>query len=570
MGVGFQVAMSTFLPRSVRTIGRLQAVALVLTRHGFGHLVDTLNLSRYVPFLKRFRTGPAAGVESPHAIGHRLARVCEDLGPTYVKLAQTVASRPDLLPPEITAELRKLHDDVAPFATDVARKIIEEDLGTPVEEAFEHFTEPPLASGSIGQVYRAVTADGQQVVVKVLRPGIEEIILLDMHILKWLAERLERAVPDLAAYRPSLIVEEFDHTIQRELDFVNEAATTARFHAAFADDPTMLVPDVLWELTGTRVLTLTWIDGTPVQRLIDKPDPAIDNEQVAEHLTDAFLRQFFELGMFHADPHPGNLLISPPARIGLIDFGMVGQVDDELASQLAVILLATVNKEVDLIVDVLADLGAVGPEMDRRALCRSMRVLLEKYYGLPLKRLNLQTIFTEVAEVLRRNDVTLPRDFVLLGKSLVTVAGVGLQLHPELNLLERMRPRVSELLKDRLSPRRLLRLMGMSTWHILNIAKTGPRQLRDALRGLARGQWQINIRHQNLDTLANEVDRASNRMAFSIVIAATIMGSSMLVGVEGTTLFGLPISYLAVAGYIAAGMMGLGLVVAILRSGKLS
>ncbi len=564
--------MSPFLPRSVRTLGRLQTVAVVLTRNGFGHLVDLLNLSSHLPFSKRWRpaTGPAERAETSHSIGRRLALVCEDLGPTYVKLAQMMASRPDLLPPEIVVELRKLHDRVAPFDSAAARQIIEQDLGVRVADSFRQFDEEPFASGSIGQVYHAETADRRKVVVKVKRPGIDEAILLDMHILKWLARHLERALPDVAAYRPELIVDEFERTIARELDFVNEASATERFREAFGDDPDVIVPEVRWDLTGDRVLTLTWLTGEPVQRVIDDEDGDIDKSLLAKNLTDAFFRQFFELGIFHADPHPGNLLVSPPARVGLVDFGMIGQVDDELAGQLVVALLAAVNKEVDLIVDVLADLGATGAQTDRRLLSHGLRELLDKYYGLPLKRLELQTIFTELTDLVRRHDVALPRDFVLLGKSLVTVAGVALQLDPELNLLERIRPRVRQMLKKQLSPARLLRGAGMSAWHMINIVRTAPRQFRDALRGLSRGQWQLKVQHQNLIELAHELDRSSNRIAFSVVIAATIIGSSLLINAEGVTVFGLPIHYLAVGGYVIAGVMGLWLVVAIIRSGKLS
>ena len=196
--------------------------------------------------------------------------------------------------------------------------------------------------------------------------------------------------------------------------------------------------------------------------------------------------------------------------------------------------------------------------------------MVDKYYGLPLRRIDLQTLYHEITELFRRHDVTLPRDFILLGKSLVTVAGVALQLDPELNLVEHIRPRVRDMLKDRLSVSRLARSAGMGAWHMLSIARTAPRQIRTALRGLARGQWQVNVRHENLNALAEEVDRASNRLSFSVVIAATIIGSSMLVSVEGTTLFGVPVRAFAVAGYVIAGLMGLGLAWAILRSGKLS
>jgi len=603
------------LPKTVRTFARLRVIAQVLSKHGFGHFVDRLQFGRYLRPVEWFRRGKAA--EEPDAdplaaIGARLVRVCEELGPTFVKLGQMATTRPDIFPAQALAELERLQDDVGPFPPEQARRIFREDTGETVDEAFREFTDQPFASGSIGQVHRAITADGQEVVVKVKRPGIDQVVQLDIYVLQWMAERAESLFPELRPYHPKMLVDEFAQSIRNELDFINEASATSRFHEAFEDDPHISTPQIRWDLTGPSVLTLEYMDGlrfrdalakessrseptkSPrpwpggtsqdhiscpsadgsdpvVSGSVESSSPPLDRKALAENLADCFLRQFFDLGLFHADPHPGNLLIRPPAEIVLFDFGMVGKIDDELVGQMVIGIVAATKKEIDVLIDVFADVGALGRETDRQMLARDLRELLDKYYGLPLRRMDLATMLRELLETVRRNDVTLPRNSVAMFKSLATVSGVVLQLDPELNLVSLLQPKLSKLIRDRFSPRRLLRIAGMSAWHLGSILRDAPRFVRDLMRGIGRGQFQINIRHENLDYLISELDRSSNRVAFSVVVASTIIGSSMLLSVETDfTVLGMPIRYLGFAGYGLAFIMAAWLLIAILRSGKMS
>lgn len=570
------------LPRTVRTFARLRVIAQVLSKHGFGHFVDRLQLARYLPSADWFRREKA--VEEPEvdpleAIGGRLVRVCEELGPTFIKLGQIASTRPDIFPPQILSALEKLQDDVSPFPADQARQIFEDDTGVSVREAFKSFTSEPFASGSIAQVHRAVTQDDQQVVVKIKRPGIDQIIQLDMYVLQWMAERAEAMFSELRPFHPKLIIEEFAQTIRRELDFINEASATSRFHEAFKDDPSIRTPQVRWDLTGASSLTLEYMSGLHLKDALAKADGTspvpgdiqIDRTALARNLSECFLKQFFELGFFHADPHPGNMLVRPPSGVVLFDFGMIGRIDDELVGRLVISIVAIVRKEIDVLIDVLADLGAIGRQTDRLVLAGDLRQMLEKYYGLPLHRLDLVTIFRELIDTVRRNDVTLPRDFVALFKSLATVSGVVLQIDPDLNLLELLQPKLSKLMRERFSPNRILRLAGMSAWHIFSILRDAPRLIRDTMRGMGRGQFQINIRHENLDHLASELDRSSNRIAFAMLVASTIIGSTMLLSMEADVpVFGVPIRYLGFVGYAITFVMAGGLLIAILRSGKLS
>jgi ubiquinone biosynthesis protein len=568
------------LPKTVRSIRRVQTIARVLTHHGFGHLVDKLHLERYVPLPKRWRpvTTAALATEPDSSLGRRIALVCEELGPSFVKLGQMLSSRPDVVSSEIVNELVKLQDKVPPFDTDQARRIIEDELGASVNECFASFDAQPFASGSIAQVYRATTkGDGdklsRRVVVKVKRPGIEDMVRLDMTILRWIADLAERLVPEMSNYRPNMIVDEFERTMFREMDFINEAATISRFAEVLGDQSDIRIPEVYWELTGPNVLTLEEIQGLSIQTIISNADRQFDRKAIAERVMRSFIHQFFEIGLFHGDPHPGNLLVEPPASIGLIDFGLTGQIEDDQLGRFVVALVAAFNRESGIIVEVLADMDAIGDETDRQQLRRDLTELIDKYYGLPLNRFDFQTLFYEVTGIIRRNDVTLPREFVLLGKALVGVGGICLQLDPQLDIVALVKPKINSLIAGRLDPARLLKTAAISGWHILSILKNAPGQLRDITRRLACGRWQVNIRHQNIDDLANEIDRASNRLVFAVIIASIIVGSSWVLSTESTAvipLLGIPLPVLGIVGYMVAGIMGLWLVIAILRSGKLS
>jgi len=565
------------LPRTVRSIRRVQTIARVLTHHGFGHLVARLRLERYVPLPKRWRRAVVVSPEEAEvSLGRRITPVLEELGPTVITLGQVLSTRPDLLPQDIIHELTLLQDRVPPFPSDEARRIITVNLGRPIGECFEVFEDKPFASGSIAQVHRARTfaADGrggQAVVVKVKRPGIEDTVRLDMTILRWIGDLAERLIPELQRYRPRMIVDEFERTMLREMDFVNEAAVMARFGETLAEDGDLRVPHVFWELTGPSVLTLEELPGKSAQYFFDHPEADIDRKAVANKIARSFVRQFFEVGLFHADPHPGNLLIEPPANVGLIDYGLTGRIDDEMLGNLVVALISAFGREPELVVEVLADMGALGEHTDRQQLRHAFLQLIEKYYGLPLHRFDMQTLFYEITDLVRANDVTLPREFVLFGKALVAVGGVCLQFDPDLDLLSLVKPKLQTLIAKRFAPARMAKSMTIAGWHLASILKNAPGQIRDITRRLAGGHWQIHIRHQNLDDLAHEMDRSSNRLSFAVITAAIIVGSSMVLTSEATwTILGVPLQAFGLIGYFIAGVMGLGLVIAILRSGKLS
>jgi ubiquinone biosynthesis protein len=565
--------MSTVpLSTSVRSLNRLQQIARVLARHGFGHVVERMNLHRYLPISKIIRVvDGGAPLSAQASVGRRLASACAELGPTFVKLAQMFSTRPDLLPDDVAGELRQLQDHVPPFDHEAALAIAAEEIGAPLESQFAEFGDAPFACGSIGQVYRARTIDGAPVVVKIKRPDIDAIIRQDLHLLKWLASTAEQWLPELARFKPPQIIDEFEQLLTHELDFISEASATARFEEAFTGNDSVHIPHVHWALTGPRMLTLEAISGHNLDALNDGDGRAVDRHLLARRLVNVYLTQFFDMRLFHADPHPGNLLISPPARIGLIDFGQVGTLSEESATQLIVMIVAMVYREPSVVVDVLSDLGAVEPDADTRQLIRALRQLLDKYHGLPLKRLDLVNIFGEISAVMRAHNVTLPRELVMVLKTITTIAGVALKLDPDLDLVAILSPRLKGLITSRLTPKQLARSTGVTAWHLWSMLKGAPAQLRTALRQVSKGKWQVHIRHENLEQLATELDRSSNRVAFALVIAAIIVGSSVVISAETQTrLLHIPIQWFGIAGYLFAGVMGVRLLWAIFRSGRLS
>ncbi len=558
--------------RGVQSLHRLQRIARVLTKHGFGHVVDRLDLGRMVPiWLRRGSRATHADGKGPANVGIRLRKVANELGPIFVKLGQMLATRPDVVPPDILDELRSLQDSVQPFDSTQAIEIVAQELNGSIDEAFASFEQTAIASGSIGQVHRATLADGRSVVVKIRRPNIENDVRNDLQLLRWLAEALEHWVPETRPYRPLTLIDEFERMLLQELDLMHEAATTSRLREAFRDDSQIIIPEVIWSHTTSRVLTLEAIEGENIEHLLSADSNRINRKELARRLADMYLKQFFEIGTFHCDPHPGNILILPPARVGLIDFGQSGVISDTMAGHLLILLISAVCEDAELLVDTLVEMNACTPETQRILLTRDVQMLLDKYAGQPIRRFRVSTVFSEIANTVRKHSLSLPRDVIAMLKSLATVWGLTVRLDPELDIAALLRTRLTKLVRDRLGPKRLAKTGAVTLWHLLSFMKSAPQQLREVLRQVSSGQWQLNVRHDNLEPLAREMDRAGNRLSFSVVIAAIVVGSSMVV-TSGSQMqiLGVELQTFGFLGYLVAGFLGIGLLVAILRSGRLS
>lgn len=454
-----------------------------------------------------------------------------------------------------------------PFETSLARAAVEEELGAAVEELFAEFASEPFAAGSIAQVYHAVTREGDPVVVKVKRPGIERVILTDIDLLSQLAALLEEYVSELRVLRPRLLVEEFSRTIRGELDFTSEASATARFYKQFAEHPRVRTPRVFWEYTTTGVLTLERLAGRNLSDREALDEMGVDREALARTLAEAFFQQFFVTGFFHADPHGGNLLVDEQGVLVIVDFGMVGSLSEQLRSQLATTLIAAVGRQLDIIIETCTDIGVLGPETNVRELKGDLEGLLNRYFEVPFAHIDQVKVFQELMSLARRHRVFLPRDFVLLGKAFVTVCGLALELDPQFDLASMAAPYARRLMVEKLSPTRLARSAGLLLWQLGNLAQRAPRELRQLLDKAVAGQLQIVFRHQGLDPFGHTLERTGNRLASAITLAAVLLSSTMLITAGlGPRLFG--VSAPGLVGLVVSAVLAVWLGLAIWRSNR--
>lgn len=562
--------MSIFgLHRKYRGLQRLRHVLQVLVKHGMGHFVGRLDLRHYLPMPAKWKPAPLPPepIKDSRSLARRASQAMRELGPTFVKLGQFLSTRPDILPPVYLEEFSKLQQQVGPFASEKAREIIEKELGAPIDELFAAFDDEPIASGSIAQVHAATTAGGDEVVVKVKRPGISRTISDDLGLLEMLAERVEEHIPETRVIRPRMIVDELGRHLRRELDFLQEASATQHFHTTFAESKKYHGPKVFWDLTTVSVLTLERLSGRRVTYFIEN-GTVEEKRKLASALFDLYMKQFFEMGQFHADPHPGNILIEDDLTINIIDFGLSGRLTDELQGDLGTALLALQMKDVDLLAAVVEDLGVYTEETDRDQVKTDMLALMDTYIGMPLGRIDICDAFGKFTEVSQRNALFLPRSFVLMGKALVTVTGLARALDGDFDAVSALEPYVKTLIRRKFSYESLRKSALSMAFHGANLVRYAPADLRRIIRKLLSGGLTINFRHVGLDRLISDLDKASNRMAFSIVVASLVIGSSLILhaGLR-PHVFGMPL--LGIVGYVLAAVLGLWLVWGILRSGRL-
>jgi ubiquinone biosynthesis protein len=504
---------------------RYAEIARALSRHGLGYLIAVFGLDRRVPLHRRLVVAASSADVAPPA---HVRLALEELGATFVKLGQILSTRPDLLPVEYQSELARLHDDARPVPGDTVRALIEEELGLPPEDLFATFDLTPLAAASIGQAHSATLADGTEVVVKIRRPGVVEQVEEDLEILKNLAVQADRRWPAVAAYDLVALVDEFAWTLRGELDYLREARNAERFAVDFADDVDVHIPAVYWATTTSRVLTLERLHGLKVSDMARLDAAGIDRRSLAERATRVTARMIFEHGFFHADPHPGNLFIEPDGRIGLVDFGMVGEIDDELREQLGILLLALGRGDADRVTAALLDLGVAVESVDRRALRRDVTAFMRRYQGRSLGDVRVGSVINEVFAVMRRHRLQLPRELVVILKMVVMTEGMGARLDPEFQLGPVLRPYAEQLVADRMSPLFVARRLRETGMELAQLSVELPDQLRRLLtaldRDLDRDRAQVKVQIEDLEPLVGRLERTGNRMIAGVITAALVRG----------------------------------------------
>jgi ubiquinone biosynthesis protein len=551
---------------AARDLGRLREILGVLVRHGFGDTVRRLGLANTLERAgARLHWQPPtdlARLEPPVQV--RLA--LEELGPTFVKFGQILAARADLFSPPWIAEFEKLHSNVPALPLDALRPQLRADLGGEPEEVFAHFDPEPLAAASIAQVHRARLHDGTEVVVKIRRPGIAEVIEADLRLLQRLATLAEAELPHLRPFHPQELVREFARSLRHELDLAAECRNAERIAANLAALPYILIPRVHWRYTGERINVQDFIAGVPGNALEQlTPEAGFDRQLLARRGALTVLKTIVEDGFFHADPHPGNVFYLPGNRIAFIDFGMVGRLSQRRRDELLHLLLGLVEPQPPTVAEVLLDWTSNAHTVSLAQLETEIEAFVDQYQNVPLAQLSLAQMLTDVTAILRTHRLGLPSDLALLIKAFITLEGMGRGLDPDFHMAAEAEPLLQQVARARYAPRAVGRRAWQALRRSLATLEHLPDDLTRLLRNARRGRLQVNVEVAHLKRVGDQIDRSANRLAMALVIAALIVGSSIVMTVQGgPTLFGLPA--FGFLGFIAAVVCGLWLVRAIWRS----
>jgi ubiquinone biosynthesis protein len=536
-----------------RNLGRLSEIAQVAVRHGFGYLVEGRRHSEL----------------EGSSRGRHLRDMLDELGPTFVKFGQLLSTRPDIVPPDIVAELRGLQDDVRPFPFADVEQTIQEDLGQPIARLFTEFEETPLAAASIGQVHRATLPNGRQVVVKVQRPNAPKQIEADLSLLYQAARLAKERIRALDFIDTNDIVDEFARSIRQELDYRMEGRNADAFHKDFAGHPHVAVPRVYWTYTRSRVLTLERLEGVQLADLDFEHWSLDQRRRLAYLITEAWMTMIFRNGFFHGDPHPANIMVLAPDRIGLVDFGLTGRLTDDDMSKLTRLFIDAASENIEMLPKRLSDLGVRYPKEREEQFTSELREMYYRYYGATLQEIDPIQVIREAFTLIYTMNLRLPTRFVMLDKAIATLGSVGVELYPDFNVFEVAKPYARDLMLERFTPRRIAARARRESWKLGMYAAELPHQIHETLEQVRDGQIEVGFVHKGLDDLLAKLDTLFNRLVIALIVTGGLIGSS-LIGIfakTGPHILGLHI--VAAFGFFLSAVLGVWLLWGVVRSGRL-
>ena len=531
-----------------KILKRYKEIGEVLVKYGFGFLVEKLYDKGLVPsrILKR-RSGIAEKI-SP---GKRIRLALEELGPTFIKLGQILSTRTDIIPESITEELSMLQDQAPEFSFSIVQELFEKEIGISIQEAFDDFEERPIAAASIGQVHQARLKDGSAVVVKIQRPNIESTIKRDMSILKTIAKILDEHFAEQIPFQMIDIVEEFSYTMMRELNYMIEARNTEKFRENFKDDLHVVIPKVYWKYSTAKILTLEKITGIKLSNILKTENGKKDVKSIAAQIVEAFMKQIFIFGFFHADPHPGNIFVVSEDIIAFIDFGITGYLEPHAMDFITDLFIAGTRKDIEKIAELFVQIDAVNPKSDMRRLKEDLSFIFNFYLDVPLKRLSISEALSQFMRITYQNRIRLPSQFVQLTRALIVLEGSIKNLNPELNISEAAGPFVNRIIAYRFRPEKVFKEILYYGDNILGTLRTFPKDLRSIIKKLERNEMKLLLEETASQKFAYHLNKTIHKLCLSLIIAAMSISSSMLIGYEkGPMLFG--ISALGLLGYFIA------------------
>jgi len=552
--------------RTYRHFNRYRQILSVFLKYGFDDLLSLLKIDHYIEaglqIISRNRNERVEKLTR----AERIRMVFEELGPTFIKLGQILSTRPDLIPSELIEELSKLQDKVPSFPYAQVKEIITKELGHEPLEVFLSFDESPLASASIGQVHRARLPGNENVVVKVQRPAIKNQIEIDLEIIMHLATLLEKNIAEMSLYRPVKIVEEFANTLEKEIDYTIEATNMERFGRLFQKDLTVYIPKVYRETTTATVLTMEYIEGIKASELDKLKQANLNPKVITSRGVNLTLKQVFTYGFFHADPHPGNFFILPGNVIGLIDFGMVGIVDRQTREIFVDLLDSVVHRNSPVAAQALLKLTSYDEEPDIHYLEKELSDFMGRHLYKPLKEIELGKLLQNLVELMFHHKLTLPPDIYLMIKALATVEGVAKRLDPTFDMVAQTAPFIAKVKLARTYPQRIASDLIDFAGDMNTFVQQFPKDLLEISRLLRRGKFNVQMEHRGLDKLIAAQHQTNNRLSFSIIIAALLVGSALIV-ISDTPPLLYGISLIGIIGFLAAAVMGIWLLIAIFRKG---
>ncbi len=543
---------------------RLTEIARVMSRNGLPALADQLGLGTQRLWLRR-RSGDSE-LADPVTNAVRLRETIEQLGTTAIKLGQMLSTRPDLLSPEYLTELAKLRNRVPPVAVESIRAEIESQFEQTIDDLFAWFDNEPLAAASIGQAHLARLHTGEEVVVKVQKPGIAAQIETDLRLLTDFAASAANHSKLAREYDFPAIVQEFAFTLRGELDYQREGRNADAFRQQFADSPDVVVPKIYWSHSSSRVLTMERMRGVQIDDLDAIERMGIDRKDIANRGAWMLMREMLEHGFYHADPHPGNLLVLENGAIGMLDFGMVGRLSDNLKLDLVDLVSAILSNNANQIVSALESLGIAAAPNRREALARDLNRLLERYLGRSLGEVKIDEVSEALFATIRQNQLRMPSDLVMLLKTLAMYEGVGRTLDPDFNIMPVAQPFIAQEMQRRLNP---FEWKDDLKQGVIDTARMGielPGQLRRLTRRIDRGEFTMVVRHQDLDRSLHRIERIANRIALAILISASLIGLGLLFSTFGPDFDRVWVGRAFWLGVIATVLAAFGLAVAIIRS----